>query len=162
AAKCAQAGASLLHLHVRDANGRHSLDADSYRAATAAVRRAVGQTLIVQITTEAVGIFTPAQQMACVRAVKPEAASIAVREMIPDAVHEADAATFLAWAEAEHIMVQHICHEPKDLMRLHDLRKRGVIPGARVSVLYVLGRYTDRAGGTPEALLPYLVVDGAR
>ena len=162
AAKCAGAGASLLHLHVRDAKGGHSLDADAYRSATAAVRRAVGQKLIIQITTEAVGIFTPAQQMACVRAVKPEAASIAVREMIPDAAHEADAAAFLAWTAAQRIMVQYICHEPKDLVRLHDLRKRGVVPGERVSVLYVLGRYTDRAGGTPEALLPYLAVEGAR
>ena len=162
AAKCAGAGASLLHLHVRDAKGGHSLDADAYRSATAAVRRTVGQKLIIQITTEAVGIFTPAQQMACVRAVKPEAASIAVREMIPDAAHEADAAAFLAWTAAQRIMVQYICHEPKDLVRLHDLRKRGVVPGERVSVLYVLGRYTDRAGGTPEALLPYLAVEGAR
>ena len=160
AAKCADAGASLLHLHVRDRSGGHSLDADAYRAATAAVRRTVGQRMIVQITTEAVGVFSPAQQMACVRAVKPEAVSIAVREMIPDAAHEADAASFLAWAAAERIMVQHICHEPKDLQRLHDLRQRGVVPGARISVLYVLGRYTDRAGGTPEALIPYVEAGG--
>src|SRR5258706_14841020 len=113
AAKCAAAGASLLHLHVRDAQGGHSLDADAYRAATEAVRRAVGTKLIVQITTEAVGVFTPAQQMACVRAVQPEAVSVAVRELIPDAAHEADAGKFLAWVAAERIMPQYICHEPK-------------------------------------------------
>jgi uncharacterized protein (DUF849 family) len=161
AAKCAEAGASLLHLHVRDRNGGHSLDAGAYRAATAAVRRAVGQRLIVQITTEAVGVFTPAQQMACVRAVRPEAASIAVREMIPDAAHEPEAAEFLAWAAAERIMVQYICHEPNDLVRLHDLRRRGVVPGDRIATLYVLGRYADRAGGTPEALFPYFAAGGA-
>ena len=161
AAKCAEAGASLLHLHVRDAKGGHSLDADAYRAATDAVRRAVGRKLIIQITTEAVGIFTPAEQMACVRAVKPEAVSIAVRELIPDASHEAEAGKFLAWVAAERIMPQYICHEPKDLSRLHDLRKRGIVPGDRISVLYVLGRYPDRAGGTPEALLPYLAAGGA-
>lgn len=161
AAKCAEAGASLLHLHVRDAKGGHSLDADAYRAATEAVRHAVGRRLIVQITTEAVGVFTPAQQMACVRAVKPEAVSIAVRELIPDAAHEAEAGRFLTWVAAERILPQYICHEPKDLIRLCDLRKRGIVLGERVSVLYVLGRYTDRAGGTPEALLPYLAAGGA-
>lgn len=161
AAKCAEAGASLLHLHVRDAAGKHSLDAEAYRAATAAVRRAVGERLIVQITTEAVGMFTPAEQIACVRAVKPEAVSVAVRELIPDAAHEAEAARFLAWLAAERILPQYICHTPEDLARLHDLRARGVVPGARIAVLYVLGNYADRAGGTPEALFPYFAAGGA-
>ncbi|MEM7653568.1 MAG: 3-keto-5-aminohexanoate cleavage protein, partial [Pseudomonadota bacterium] len=33
AAACADAGASMVHLHVRDANGGHTLDADLYKAA---------------------------------------------------------------------------------------------------------------------------------
>ena len=37
---CLDAGAAVLHLHVRDANDRHSLDAGRYREALAAVRAA--------------------------------------------------------------------------------------------------------------------------
>src|SRR3546814_7478658 len=64
AAEAREAGAAMIHLHVRDGDGRHTLDAGLYRDATAAVRRAVGDGLVVQITTEAVGRYPPAEQMA--------------------------------------------------------------------------------------------------
>ena len=37
------AGVGVLHLHVRDADGEHSLDADLYRDAIAAIRKTVGK-----------------------------------------------------------------------------------------------------------------------
>ena len=49
----ADAGASIIHLHVRDEHGAHSLESDRYRAAIAAVRERVGDGMVVQITTEA-------------------------------------------------------------------------------------------------------------
>ncbi len=52
AAACCEAGAAMIHLHVRDADLRHSLDAAAYREATAAVRREAGDRLIIQMTTE--------------------------------------------------------------------------------------------------------------
>ena len=36
AAECLERGASMIHLHVRDAEGRHSLDPEAYRATIAA------------------------------------------------------------------------------------------------------------------------------
>ncbi len=90
---CALAGAAAIHLHVRDAAGGHALDPGLYRAATAAVRAAAGPDLVVQITTEAVGRFSPAEQMACVRALTPEAVSIALRELVPDEPAEQDGAS---------------------------------------------------------------------
>jgi uncharacterized protein (DUF849 family) len=51
------AGVSVLHLHVRDAAGAHTLDADAYRAAIEAIRARVGDALVLQVTTEAVGRF---------------------------------------------------------------------------------------------------------
>ncbi|MHA1599614.1 MAG: 3-keto-5-aminohexanoate cleavage protein, partial [Alphaproteobacteria bacterium] len=63
AAACADAGAAMIHLHVRDRDGGHSLDADAYRAAIDAVRREAGERIIVQVTSEAVGIYEPAEQM---------------------------------------------------------------------------------------------------
>ena len=52
AMQCRDAGACMIHLHVRDARGRHSLDTDAYRQAITAVRDAVGPDMIIQITTE--------------------------------------------------------------------------------------------------------------
>lgn len=148
AAACAEAGAAMIHLHVRDAHGAHSLDPVVYREALDRIAAAVGDRLIVQITTEAVGRYTRAEQIAAVRAVRPEAASAAVRELCPDAAAELDAGDFYAWARRERVQLQHILYDPSDVRRLLDLRARGVIADERPFVLFVLGRY---ASGTSTA-----------
>ena len=159
---CRDAGASLLHLHVRDAEGRHLLDANAYRDTTAAIRRATGNTLVVQITTEAAGRYERQAQMAVVRDARPEAVSIALREIVPDAGAEADACEFLGWLRRERIMPQYILYSPQDVARYFDLRARGVIPDARDFLLFVLGRYTAGQTSDPRDLLPFLEAhDGA-
>src|SRR5690349_21553775 len=82
---CQQAGAGAIHLHVRDDQEKHTLDAARYRAATDAVMKRVGPEMVVQITTEAVGMFSSQQQIDVVRAAHPEAVSIAPKELVPDA-----------------------------------------------------------------------------
>ena len=57
AAACRDAGACMLHLHVRDEKLGHSLDVERYREAIRAIRQEVGDEFIIQITTEAVGVF---------------------------------------------------------------------------------------------------------
>ena len=94
AARCQDAGAAMIHLHVRDREGRHSIDPDLYRAAIAAVLREAGDRLLIQVTTEAVGIYTPGQQMAAMRELRPEAFSAAVRELVPDTEAETAASAF--------------------------------------------------------------------
>ncbi|MGC2855771.1 3-keto-5-aminohexanoate cleavage protein [Novispirillum sp. DQ9] len=161
AALCADAGASLLHLHVRDRAEAHVLDAEAYREAIAAVRKAVGDRLIVQITTEAVGRYTAAEQMAVVRAVRPEAVSVAVRELIPDAAQEAEAARFLAELAADEVLVQHIVYSAEEVIRLRDLIARGVVPDDRPAFpLFVLGRYSAGQTSDPADLLPFLAAWG--
>src|SRR5205807_8648567 len=51
ARRCLAAGAAMMHLHVRDAQGRHSLDVETYREALAAVRGAVGDEMVLQVTS---------------------------------------------------------------------------------------------------------------
>ena len=97
AVQCRDAGACMIHLHVRDKQGGHSLDVDAYRAAIAAVRTAVGDDLIIQVTTEAVGIYSIDQQIAMVQQLKPEAVSLAVREICPPVEDESKGARFFAW-----------------------------------------------------------------
>lgn len=157
AARCREAGAAMIHLHVRDADNKHSLDADTYAQATAAIRREVGDGIIIQMTTEAVGIYAPAEQMAAVRAVRPEAASMAVRELCPDEDSVPAFAEFLAWMAGERIMPQYILYAPEDVGTFANLQARGVIPGGRPFLLYVLGRYTPGQKSVPEDLLPFMI-----
>lgn len=157
AARCREAGAAMIHLHVRDADGRHSLDPDLYRAATAAVRRQAGDDLIVQVTTEAVGMYRPEQQMAAMRALRPEAFSTAIRELVPDAASEAAAAGFLREQAERDVLVQYILYDAADVRRFQDLAGREAIPRRGASVLFVLGRYAQDQQSAPGDLLSFLV-----
>jgi uncharacterized protein (DUF849 family) len=146
----------MLHLHVRRPDGTHSLEPDDYRPAVAAVQQAVGDALVLQITTEAVGIYTPAQQMASVRALQPEAISAALRELVPDAAHEAEAARFFGELAAARTAIQYILYSADDVVRYRDLRARGVLPDTPHWVLFVLGRYSAGQRSDPSDLLPFL------
>ncbi|TPI48356.1 3-keto-5-aminohexanoate cleavage protein [Mesorhizobium sp. B2-9-1] len=156
AAECLEAGAAMIHLHVRDRHGRHVLDPDAYRAATAAVRRCVGDALVVQITSEALGLYEPERQMKVVRQTRPEAVSLALRELVPDRHAEAAFATFLAWLRHEHVLPQIILYDPDEALYLFDLHRRGLIPWDDIPVLFVLGRYTASQQSAPTDLLPFL------
>lgn len=160
AADCARAGAAMIHLHVRDEARRHSLDADLYKRAIDATRRAAGDDLIIQITTEAAGAYQPPAQMQTVREVRPEAASLALRELCPAPAGEAAYADFLAECADMGVWTQHILYSPDEVRRFADLRARGVIPETTSNALAVIGAYR---GGPPSA--PALVdafADAAR
>jgi 3-keto-5-aminohexanoate cleavage enzyme len=156
---CRAAGAAMIHLHVRDAEGRHSLDVAAYRAASEAVRDAIGRDLVIQVTSEAVGVYSPEAQMAMVRALRPEAVSLAIREIVPDAAGEAAAGEFLAWLRAEGVLPQYILYSDDDLRRFDDLVARGVVPAGRQAVLFVLGRYAKDQTSEPKDLLPFLAAN---
>ena len=156
AVQCRDAGACMVHLHVRDAQGGHSLDVQAYQLATAAVRDAVGPEMIIQVTTEAVGIYSVDQQILMVQELKPEAVSLAVRELCAGPVEEVRAAAFFAWLQRENISPQYILYSAEDVIRFESLRQRGVIPGDNISVLYVLGRYTQGGASSAVEVLPML------
>ncbi|MFF8802123.1 MULTISPECIES: 3-keto-5-aminohexanoate cleavage protein [unclassified Methylobacterium] len=160
AAEIAEAGAALIHVHVRDADGRHLLDAEAYRAVTAAIRTEVGERLVVQITSEAAGRYAAPEQMAVVRETRPEAVSLALREIVPDAAAEAAAAAFFAWARRERVLLQIILYEPAEVIRYAELKARGVFGEGGDFPLFVLGRYTPGQVSAPADLLPFLAVAG--
>ena len=155
AAAAQEAGASMIHLHVRDADLKHSLDVGAYREATAAVRDAVGDKIVIQVTSEAVGIFTPQQQMAMVRDLRPEAVSLAIRELVPEG-GEDEAREFLAWMVGAGILPQYILYAAEDVGRFGRLQAEGVIPPGPAFLLFVLGRYTPGQRSVPNDLLPFL------
>ena len=153
AAACLAEGAGLLHLHVRDAEGRHSLSTDAYKAAIKAVREQTGNGLIIQITTESAGVFDRSTQIAVVESVRPEACSVALRELSPNGSQE-EVATyrqFLADCRRESVWVQHILYDADDVRRFSDLRADGVYGDELPFILLVIGRYrSEPQSDTPE------------
>ncbi len=156
AAECVEAGAAMIHLHARDADGAHRLDVEAYRAAIAAICNAVGDRLVVQVTSESMGRYGPAEQMAVVLKTNPEAVSLAVRELAPEAKDERPFADFLAGLKRMRVWPQFILYAPEEAARLAAMQRRGVIPFDEIAVLYVLGRYTLLRTAAPSDLLPFL------
>jgi 3-keto-5-aminohexanoate cleavage enzyme len=162
AAECLEAGASMIHLHVRRPDGSHLLDPDAYRAATAAIRAEVGDRLVVQITSEAAGLYSPDQQMAVVRSVRPEAVSLALRELSQGDAAERSFIEFLDWIHRENILSQLILYTPDEASRLSKLLQSGNLPFDDLPVLYVLGRYSAGQRSRPADLLPFLAEGAPR
>lgn len=158
AARCRQAGAGLLHLHVRDEHGAHSLSAPLYREAMRQVKRMAGAELLVQITTEACGIFEPLQQIAAVRGASPEAASFALRELFPQGQVAQAVAEFFAWELGRGLSAQYILYEPSEIGFLQSLVESGLLPVDRAHALFVLGRYTDDQQADPAELDAFLAL----
>ncbi|HSH42414.1 MAG TPA: 3-keto-5-aminohexanoate cleavage protein [Arenicellales bacterium] len=156
AARCRDAGAAMLHLHVRDTDGRHSLDPELYGLAMDAVRRAVGDRLVIQVTSESGRIYEPEAQMQAIRRVRPEAVSLALRELIPDTSAEREAAEFFQWLAGIGCVPQYILYSADEVDWYRSLRERSVIPEAPHWLLFVLGRYSDAQQSQPADLLPFL------
>lgn len=157
AAACHRAGAGVIHLHVRDDQGGHTLDAGRYREAIAAIRSAAPD-LVVQVTTEAVGLYSPAEQMATVDDLRPQAVSLALRELAPGASEEPAFAAFLERTIAAGVGVQYIVYTPEEAERLVAMTRSGVCPEPAPHALFVLGRYTPGQRSSPRDLLPFLAV----
>lgn len=153
---CRDAGAAMLHLHIRDAQGRHSLDVAGYQEALRVVRAAVGPDMILQVTSEAAKVYQAPQQLAMVQELVPEALSVGLREIDLPEVGEAGLARFFAWLVEHRVMTQVILYDEQDLRRWQDLRRRGVVPDGRWFLLFVLGRYTAGQRSTPRDLLPFV------
>jgi uncharacterized protein (DUF849 family) len=152
AASLLDAGVSVLHLHVRDSEGKHTLASDAYRAAMRRISRRTGNRLILQVTTESVGRYTREEQISLVRELRPEAASLALRELCPDDDAEPVVAPFFAWLVTERIWPQYILYAVEDVRRFESMRRRGVFAEEHPSCLLVLGRYADQQAGDPAQL----------
>lgn len=151
AAACFAAGAQVLHLHVRDDEGHHSLDAGRYRDAIDAVRESAPD-MGIQITTESAGIFDVPAQLACLEALRPAAASVSVREMARDASLAARAYALCAEAGTQ---VQHILYGPECIAQLRAWYQDGTVPDDMRDAIYVLGKYNPPVLAQPAGLVPF-------
>jgi uncharacterized protein (DUF849 family) len=156
AADLATVGVSILHLHVRDERGGHVLDATRYREAMDAIRERVADRLILQVTTEAVGRYDRRQQMALVRELRPEAVSLALRELCPDTATEAEAGHFFRELIDADVWPQYILYSAAEAARFEQLRQDGFFGTAKPFALFVIGRYSSSLLGDPGELDIYL------
>lgn len=147
---CYRAGATGLHAHLRDDRGRHMLDIDGYRALIEHMARRVPG-MAVQITTEAVGRYTPPEQRDLVLRLAPAAASVALREMWrePD---ETVLAHFYHRAAGAGTTIQHILYDARDIALFLRLRDSGTLPPGPAQVLLVLGAYDPHRPARPADL----------
>ncbi len=156
---CREAGATGVHAHIRDATGTHTLDAGIYGELLAELaRRAPG--LYVQITTEAAGRFTPAEQRSLVETLRPAAVSIALREITAEE-DDRITARFFAFCREAGIEVQHILYDAADMEHLARRVVDGTIPADGLAVLHVLGRYTSGQRSDPGDLAAPLAAQEA-
>ena len=122
----------------------------------------VGDRLVLQITSESLGRYSPAEQRAAVLRTNPEAVSLALRELAPEAPDERDFCEFLGKLKQMRVWPQIILYTPAEAERLGAMVKQGLIPFDKLSVLYVLGRYSLTRTALPRDLLPFLAPDMPR
>ncbi|MCW9034677.1 MAG: 3-keto-5-aminohexanoate cleavage protein [Rhodospirillales bacterium] len=162
AEECMEAGASVIHLHVRDEQSKHSLDVGRYQEAIVAIREKIGDELVIQVTTEAVGHYTPHEQMEMVCNLQPEAVSLALKELIPDAQYEAGFSNFLKWLDIKGVASQFILYDEKDVELFASLNEKGIFRRSSDWVLFVLGKYQEGQGSDPRQLDTFLSIWNAK
>ena len=138
--KCFKCGANAIHAHVRDKNEKHTLDIGLYSELIKELKIKVPD-LPVQITTEAVGKYSPSEQFDVIKNLLPESASVALIEMLPDIKDYKLAKNFYEFSIDNNIQVQHILYSVKDLRLFIQAIKSKIISNKKLQVLYVLGRY---------------------
>ena len=155
---CHAVGASILHAHVRGDQGEHVLDGGLYRELIAEMDRQVPN-MLVQITSEAVGRYSPEEQAAVIREVKPRMASMGLREITEQFADTRIAREFFAWCEENEVHIQHILFSANDLERFLEYRAQGVVPETQRCLMLVLGRYSADLESSPTDLEPFLQYD---
>ena len=155
AVNCFNEGANAIHAHVRDKKGNHCLDVGLYRELLGELDIKVPE-LPVQITTEAIGKFSPEEQFEVVKLVQPEAASVALIEMMPNIKDPRLAQNFYNFAIENNIQIQHILYSVEDLKLFKKAIELKVIPKKNLQVLYVLGRYDKNFQSKKEDLDKFL------
>jgi len=136
---CLAAGASMMHLHVRNPEDKsHSLSVEHYQEAISAIQQDCHQALFIQVTSEAVGIYSPDEQFEMIHNLKPTAVSIGLREiesLNDDVIHQ----HFIKMKES-NVKPQIILYNQDDLDKYHDWLERKVLPGSAYPILLVIGR----------------------
>lgn len=134
---CHDAGAHGIHVHVREDDGTHSLDAGRYREVIRELTQQVPG-MDVQITTESAGLFDVPAQLECLQQVAPAWASISVREVArrPDLADQ-----LYGLCADQGTRVQHILYDAADAAQLKQWQETGIVRATQAERILVLGQY---------------------
>lgn len=150
--RCCEAGASMMHVHVRDSSQNHILNVDAYDQAFSSIRSKVGDALILQMTTEALGKYNTNQQTEIVRQVRPESASLAYRELVRNEASAEQFYELLVWMKSAGVSAQIILYDIDDLRGFVSfLADFGLAP-EDTSVLFAIGRYSSEIAGLTQLI----------
>nr|WP_282569310.1 3-keto-5-aminohexanoate cleavage protein [Aliiroseovarius sp. S1339] len=155
---CHAVGADGLHLHLRDAQGGHLLDAGAYREAVEELTTQLPD-MAVQITTEAVGKYDPPHQRQVALESGAPLVSASVRELCrdPDDI----TSTFYEDCAAQGIAIQHILYDRADGELLAKILPPELFTAPDLQLLFVLGRYAADQNSNPHDLDDFLDWMGA-
>lgn len=136
ARRCEIAGATAIHVHVRDEAAQHSIEPNRYAELVAELVETT--TMRIQISTEAADVFDVETQLTCLSSVTADEASVSLREISRSP--ELFAETY-ATAEQRGIEVQHILYSADEVTELLRKFDGGEIPEQNRRAIFVLGRY---------------------
>ena len=138
---CFEEGAEGIHFHLRDEKGDHILNSEMCSKALNDLQLSVPN-MHLQVTTEAVGRYSPSEMRKLAYEVAPPGISIGIREMIPSRIpSEEDVKLYQSLTE-NGTKLQHICYEPEDLDLLSNLLDKGKISKDGTWCLFVIGHYS--------------------
>ena len=140
---CFAQGAEGIHFHLRDEKGDHILSSEMCLKALNDLQLSVPN-MHLQVTTEAVGRYSPSEMRKLAYEVTPPGISIGIREMIPSRnPTEEDIKLYQSLTE-NGTKIQHICYEPEDLDLLSDVLNKGKISKDGTWCLFVIGHYSGK------------------
>ena len=140
---CFEAGAEAIHFHTRNNKGEHVLDSGLCNEILIELQKKVPK-MHLQITTEAIGKYSPEEMRKLAYEVMPPGISIGIREMIPSRKPENEDIKIYQKLVEAGTKVQHICYEPEDIDLLANLLTKSHISKNGVWCLFVIGHYSGK------------------
>ena len=140
---CFEAGAEAIHFHTRNNKGEHVLDSGLCKEILSELQKKVPK-MHLQITTEAIGKYSPDEMRKLAYEVMPPGISIGVREMIPSRKPGSEDIKIYQKLIEAGTKIQHICYEPEDIDLLSNLLAQSKISKNGVWCMFVIGHYTGK------------------
>ena len=151
---CFENGAEAMHFHIRNEKGIHVLDSGLCKEALNELQKTIPK-MHFQITTEAVGKYSPSDMRKLAYEVSPPGISISIREMIPSRKPNSEDVKIYQKLSEANTKVQHICYEPEDLDLLSELLKKAEISKAGIWCMFTIGHYSGKVSD-PKKIYSFL------
>ena len=140
---CYNSGAEAIHFHVRNNDGLHVLDPGLYKEALTELNLIVPK-MHLQITTEAIGIYSPEHMRNLIYNVDTPGISIGIKEMIPSGNPTDEDIKVYKYLVEKETKIQHIFYFPEELEILSKLIKVAELPNENTWCMFTIGHYTGR------------------